>query len=77
MMMSKLTHFNQAGDAHMVDVGDKSVSHRVAVGEGRIRMLPETLTALFKDIPTGSGKKTAPKQDTPLPSTAPPTAGPV
>jgi cyclic pyranopterin phosphate synthase len=40
---SKLTHFNQAGEAHMVDVGDKAVTQRVAVAEGRIVMLPETL----------------------------------
>jgi len=41
--MSKLTHFNQAGEAHMVDVGDKPVTHRVAVATGRIRMSPLTL----------------------------------
>ena len=40
---SKLTHFNNAGEAHMVDVGDKAVTQRVAVAEGRISMLPETL----------------------------------
>ncbi len=40
--MSQLTHFNDAGDAHMVDVGDKAVTHRVAVAAGLIRMLPET-----------------------------------
>ncbi len=41
--MSKLTHFNQAGEAHMVDVGDKPASARRAVAAGRIRMQPETL----------------------------------
>ena len=41
--MSKLTHFNQTGDAHMVDVGGKNISHRIAVSEGRIRMNPRTL----------------------------------
>lgn len=40
--MSELTHFNQAGEAHMVDVGDKAVTHRVAVAAGLIRMQPET-----------------------------------
>jgi len=40
--MSDLTHFNDAGEAHMVDVGDKAVTHRVAVAGGLIRMLPET-----------------------------------
>jgi cyclic pyranopterin monophosphate synthase len=38
-----LTHFDAAGRAHMVDVADKAVTHRVAVASGRIRMLPETL----------------------------------
>ncbi|MGD8560714.1 MAG: cyclic pyranopterin monophosphate synthase MoaC [Gammaproteobacteria bacterium] len=41
--MSKLTHFNEAGDAQMVDVGDKPVSHRTAVAAGRIEMQAETL----------------------------------
>ena len=41
--MSELTHFDSDGKAHMVDVGDKSVTHRIAVAEGRIRMEPETL----------------------------------
>ncbi len=41
--MSPLTHFDAAGEAHMVDVGDKPVTHRVAVAAGRIRMSPMTL----------------------------------
>jgi cyclic pyranopterin phosphate synthase len=41
--MSELTHFNAAGEAHMVDVGDKAETERVAVAEGRIRMAAETL----------------------------------
>lgn len=40
--MSELTHFNQAGEAHMVDVGDKAVTKRVAVAEGQINMLATT-----------------------------------
>lgn len=44
--MAELTHFNAAGQAHMVDVGDKSATHRVAVAEGWIRMLPETLARI-------------------------------
>ncbi len=40
---SNLTHFNSAGEAHMVDVGDKAVTQRVAVAEGKIIMLPDTL----------------------------------
>lgn len=41
--MSELTHFNPAGAAHMVDVGAKAVTARVAVAEGRITMEPATL----------------------------------
>ncbi len=41
--MSELTHFNQAGEARMVDVGDKAVTVRRAVAAGRIAMLPQTL----------------------------------
>jgi len=51
--MSELTHFNQAGEAHMVDVGDKLVTKRIAVAEGQIMMLDNTL-ALIKQ---GSHKK--------------------
>ncbi len=42
-MSKKLTHFNAAGEAHMVDVGSKSETRRQAVADGRIHMLPETL----------------------------------
>lgn len=45
--MSKLTHFNQQGEAHMVDVGDKSITHRTAKAEGLIRMQPETLALIM------------------------------
>ena len=41
--MSELTHFNEQGRAHMVDVTAKAVTHRVAVAAGEIRMAPETL----------------------------------
>ena len=44
--MSELTHFNQAGEAHMVDVGDKPVSTRQAIAAGRILMQPETLALI-------------------------------
>ncbi len=46
--MSELTHFNQAGEAHMVDVGDKAVTQRTAVAEGWIAMHSQTL-ALIAD----------------------------
>jgi cyclic pyranopterin phosphate synthase len=41
--MAELTHFNARGEAHMVDVGGKATTHRVAVAAGTIRMQPETL----------------------------------
>jgi cyclic pyranopterin monophosphate synthase len=41
--MTKLTHFNQDGEAHMIDIGDKEVTERVAVTEGYIEMQSETL----------------------------------
>ena len=52
-MKQTLTHFDAAGHAHMVDIADKAVTHRVAVAQGSIRMKPETL-ALVK---SGSAKK--------------------
>jgi cyclic pyranopterin phosphate synthase len=41
--MSKLTHFNQAGEAHMVDIADKASTARRAVAAGRIEMQAATL----------------------------------
>jgi len=41
--MSKLTHFNQAGEAHMVDIADKASTARRAIAAGRILMQAETL----------------------------------
>ena len=46
--MSKLTHFDDQGQAHMVDVGDKATTHRVAITSGLIRMQPETLEQILK-----------------------------
>lgn len=51
--MSKLTHFDDKGAAHMVDVGDKSVTERIAVAEGRVLMNAETLGM----ITDGTAKK--------------------
>ena len=44
--MSELTHFNHNGEAHMVDVGDKAMTHRVAIAEGTITMHPDTLALI-------------------------------
>ncbi|NKE69056.1 cyclic pyranopterin monophosphate synthase MoaC [Ramlibacter sp. RBP-2] len=44
--MSSLTHFDAQGQAHMVDVGAKPATRRVAVAGGRIEMLPATLAII-------------------------------
>ena len=49
----KLTHFNASGEAHMVDVGSKDATKRVAVAAGSITMQPDTL----KLITSGEHKK--------------------
>ena len=51
--MSKLTHLDAAGNAHMVDVSEKDVTSRLAVATGRVAMLPDTL----KLIREGMAKK--------------------
>ena len=44
--MSELTHLDETGAAHMVDVGAKAVTQRVAVACASVKMLPETLRLL-------------------------------
>ncbi|MCB5207196.1 cyclic pyranopterin monophosphate synthase MoaC [Methylovorus mays] len=51
--MTQLTHFDTSGQAHMVDVGDKAETRRIAVARGSISMLPATL-ALIQE---GNSKK--------------------
>ena len=51
--VTTLTHLDAAGAATMVDVGDKAVTERVAIAEGRIVMLPATLDLAL----TGAAKK--------------------
>jgi cyclic pyranopterin phosphate synthase len=46
--MSKLTHFNTRGEAHMVDVGNKQVTRRTAIAEGYISMQAETLSLILE-----------------------------
>ena len=48
-----LTHFDQKGDAHMVDVSDKAVTSRIATAEGWVKMNRET----FDIIAEGRAKK--------------------
>ena len=42
-----LTHFDSDGQAHMVDVGDKDVTERIAVASGSIRMQAQTLAMIL------------------------------
>ncbi|QWD93050.1 cyclic pyranopterin monophosphate synthase MoaC [Polynucleobacter asymbioticus] len=51
--MNKLTHFDDSGQAHMVNVGNKPNTHRIAIASGRISMQAETLQM----ITAGSHKK--------------------
>ncbi|WP_415184648.1 cyclic pyranopterin monophosphate synthase MoaC [Phaeovulum sp.] len=48
-----LTHFDEQGQAHMVDVSGKAVTDRVATAEGCVVMAPETLALVM----AGSAKK--------------------
>jgi cyclic pyranopterin monophosphate synthase len=51
--MTKLTHLDASGNAHMVDVSEKAVTTRSATARARVLMLPETLTL----ITNGTAKK--------------------
>ena len=44
--MSKLTHLDALGNAHMVDVSTKDVTTRSATARARVHMLPETLALI-------------------------------
>jgi len=52
-MSEPLTHFDASGQAHMVDVGAKADTRRIAVAAGTIRMQPATLALIV----AGSAKK--------------------
>ena len=51
--MSQLTHLDNEGHAHMVDVSEKDITTRVARAEAFVEMLPETLAL----ITNGNHKK--------------------
>lgn len=51
--MSRLSHLDAQGAAHMVDVGEKAETARIAIAEGAVVMQPETL-AIVRD---GEAKK--------------------
>ena len=52
-MDNRLNHFNEAGQAHMVDVGKKDITEREAIAHGFIQMLPET----YQVVISGTAKK--------------------
>ena len=52
-MDKELSHFNKNGEVHMVDVGEKPITNRVAIAKGEILMAEATL----KIILDGSSKK--------------------
>ncbi len=52
-MDNGLTHFNKQGQAHMVDVGEKAETRRIAKAAGRIEMNSSTLGL----IASGNAKK--------------------
>ena len=41
-----LTHLDSKGEAHMVDVGNKAVTQRIATARSKVRMQRETLAAI-------------------------------
>ena len=51
--MSKLSHLNEKGEAHMVDVSGKDVTTRIAIAESYVLMAPETLAVIER----GEAKK--------------------
>ncbi|MEO1957661.1 MAG: cyclic pyranopterin monophosphate synthase MoaC [Methylophilaceae bacterium] len=51
--LEQLTHFDNQGQAHMVDVGDKAHTRRIAIAAGKIGMLANTLSL----IQSGNTKK--------------------
>ncbi len=54
-MKDELSHLDAQGRAHMVDVGEKSVTRRICIARGEVRMAPETLARIVEG--------TAPKGD--------------
>ena len=52
-LSAQLTHFDRKGRAHMVDVGPKEETHRIALASGRIAMRPAT----FRTVVEGGAKK--------------------
>ena len=52
--MSKISHLNKKGEAHMVNVGEKEISKRCAIAEGIVRVESTTIEKIKKDkLPKG------------------------
>src|SRR5437879_6085871 len=59
-IVTKLTHLDERGNAHMVDVTDKAETSRRAVARGRVLLAPPTVALLRSgDIPKGDALGTA------------------
>lgn len=60
MAEGDLTHLNERGEVHMVDVGDKPATKRTAVAEGLVAMSPELVGKFFEgEIPKGDAAAVA------------------
>jgi cyclic pyranopterin phosphate synthase len=60
MSERELTHLNERGEAHMVDVGDKEVTRRSAIAEGFVAMSPDLVTRIFEgQLPKGDSAAVA------------------
>ena len=60
MTARRLSHLNEAGEAHMVDVSDKAVTERSATAEGFVALAPETLDLILRGgAPKGDVLSTA------------------
>jgi cyclic pyranopterin phosphate synthase len=56
----ELTHLNESGEVHMVDVGGKAETRRVAVAEGVVVMPPDLVEKFFSgDLPKGDAAAVA------------------
>ena len=52
--MSRISHLNKKGEAHMVNVGEKKISKRYAIAEGIVRVESTTIEKIKKDkLPKG------------------------
>ena len=49
--MSKISHLNKKGEAHMVNVGEKEISKRCAIAEGIVRVESTTIEKIKNDWP--------------------------